>query len=214
MKYKNIEIRENTYDKKIVDEILKTYSWMVPKDCTVLDIGGCFGGYSFLANEQGAKKIYCFEPEVENYNMCLVNTKNNENTICFNEALVSGQEKEINLYLPKNSRKNSRNKGLYSTTHFRGRRVIKVKAKNFHEVLDELKPDVIKMDCEGSEYDLLYKPLPEYVKKITIEIHFHKKEWRTNKAEKLVKLFEGWQVHKQPNINAKGTHTTIGAWYR
>ena len=30
------------------------------------------------------------------------------------------------------------------------------------------------MDCEGAEYDILQKPLPDYVKKITIEIHFQK----------------------------------------
>ena len=210
MKFKNIEIRENTYDKAIVREILRTYSWMVPKDCTVLDVGGCFGGYSFLSHEQGAKKIYCFEPEIENYNMCLINTKNHDNTKCFNEALVSGQEKEINFYVS-----NGKNKGNYSTTQFRGRKLIKVKARNFEEVLDELKPDVIKMDCEGSEYDLLSKQLPEYVKKITIEIHLNKKEW-IHKAKNLIQLFDTWQIYRQPKFDEKHNWgmSTIGAWYR
>ena len=69
------------------------------------------------------------------------------------------------------------------------------------------------MDCEGSEYDLLVKPLPDFVKKITIEIHLSRKEWKEEKAKKIIKLFDAWQVHKQPIIGERNWNT-IGAWYR
>ena len=206
--FKGIEIRKNTRDKKIVNEILWSYAWMLPQGCNVLDIGGCFGGYSFLAHKQGAKKIYCFEPDINNYQMCLLNTANHNGTKCFNEALTSSDEKEMDFYLSQGI-----NKGTHSTIITRGRERVKVKARNFEEVLDELKPEIIKMDCEGSEYDLLVKPLPDYVKKITIEIHLSRKEWRGDKATKIIKLFDTWQVHKQPKIGERNW-TTIGAWYR
>ena len=93
------------------------------------------------------------------------------------------------------------------------RKEIKVKCKKFDDVLENLKPSTIKMDCEGAEYDLLQKPLPDYVKKITMEIHFSKKHWRNDLANKLISLFNDWKVHKKPLIGDKNWHT-IGAWYR
>ena len=41
-KFKHCFIRENTYDKAIVNEVLRTYQWMLPKNEVVLDIGACF----------------------------------------------------------------------------------------------------------------------------------------------------------------------------
>lgn len=208
IQYKGFYIRENTYDKEIVNEILRTYSWMVPENEKVLDVGGCFGGYSVLAYTQKAKKIYCFEPDQDNFEMVKKNCENKNNIKIFNCALVSNNEKEIKFYKTKGI-----NKGNYSTTHFRGRIETKVKCQNFQKILNELNPTIIKMDCEGAEYDLLKEPLPSYVKKITVEIHLTKKEWRNNMANKLISLFQDWKTFKNPKVGEKNWHT-IGAWFR
>ena len=69
------------------------------------------------------------------------------------------------------------------------------------------------MDCEGSEYDLIKEPLPDFVKKITMEIHLTKKYWRQGMAQKLIAFFNNWKTFKEPKIGEKNW-TTIGAWYR
>ena len=208
IEHKGLYIRENTYDKEIINEIKRTYEWMCPENENVLDVGACFGGYSVLAHNQKAKLIHCFEPEVDNFNMVLKNCENKPNIVPFNYALVSGDQTEQSFYLTT-----GKNKGNFSLTQFRGRKEIKVKCKKFNDVLENLKPSTIKMDCEGAEYDLLQKPLPDYVKKITIEIHFSKKHWRNDLAHKLISLFDDWKIHKKPLIGDKNWHT-IGAWYR
>jgi len=207
-KYKHCFIRENSYDKQIVGEVLRTYQWMQPKNEVVLDIGACFGAYSVLAQNQGAKEVHCYEPEVNNFQMVLKNVNEYENIYPNNSALVNDDRKEISFYLT-----NGINNGTYSTTAFRGRREIKVNASNFDEVLHRVKPSTIKMDCEGSEYNLLDKPLPDFVKKITIEIHFTRKEWRNLLGPRLISLFKDWNVKTKPKIGEQNWHT-IGAWYR
>ena len=130
IEYKGLFIRENTYDRTIVGEILRTYSWMNPKNENVLDIGGCFGGYSVLAHKQQAKEIYCFEPDQENFIMVKKNCENINNIKIFNSALISGQQKEINFYKTKGI-----NKGNFSTVEFRGRNITTVQSQNFNEIL-------------------------------------------------------------------------------
>ena len=94
-----------------------------------------------------------------------------------------------------------------------GREKITVNSINFLQELHKYKPSVLKIDCEGGEYDILRIPLPNFVKQVTVEIHLTKKEWRNYKSTKLLKLFQGWKVHKEPVIGEKNWHT-IGAWYR
>ena len=69
------------------------------------------------------------------------------------------------------------------------------------------------MDCEGAEYELLQEDLPQFVKKITLEIHLNKKEWRYHKAKKLIDKFQNWNCKIAPKIGDKNWHT-LGAWYR
>lgn len=206
--FKGFFIRNDTYDKQIVNEVVKCYSWMQPKDEIVLDVGACFGAYSLFASQQGAKEVHCYEPEINNFNLCLKNVENYSNIKPNNTALVNNDKQEISFYLTKGI-----NKGNFSTTAFRGRKEIKVKAENFDEVLHKIKPSTIKMDCEGSEYDLLNKPLPDFVKKITLEIHLTRKNWRYDLAPNLIKMFSSWQTKVQPKVGDKNWHT-LGAWYR
>ena len=69
------------------------------------------------------------------------------------------------------------------------------------------------MDCEGSEYNLLTKPLPNFVKKITLEIHLTRKNWRYSLAPNLINMFNSWNTKVKPKVGDKNWHT-LGAWYR
>jgi FkbM family methyltransferase len=219
-----ILIREGTYDKQIISEVKSSYLWMDVKDKVVFEVGGCFGAYSVMALRAGAKKVICFEPDPYNAELIVKNTEEfGERFRLVNAACVSGFETEVDFYKSTSGI----NHGNYSCTEFRGREKVTVKAVNFNEYLMEYQPDTIKMDCEGAEYDILlgiydeesnttgYEQdgLPSFVKQIAMEIHFSKKEWRTNQGPRLIKMFEDWEAIKQPKITSNNWHT-LGGWKR
>lgn len=206
--YKGFSIRKGTYDKDIVNEVKRNYAWMRVAGEKVLDVGGCFGGYASMAASKGASEVWCFEPDTDNYRMVVMNCGGLKNVKTFNKALVAGNQTEAVFY-----KTTGVNKGSHSLIPFRGREKTTIRCQNFSEVLQSLKPSVIKMDCEGSEYELLKDSLPDFVKKITIEIHLSKKEWKAFKAKRLVESFSDWHCVTRPNLKPSNWHT-MGAWER
>ena len=209
VKTDGIWTREGTYDSRIIEEIKPTYSWMDVEGKVVMDVGACFGAFSVWASRQKASSIIAYEPVIENYEVLLKNSLEFPNILPINKALIDGFTDSIDFYLPKNRN----NMGASSAFVKNGREKITVDAVNFLHELHKYKPSVLKIDCEGGEYDILRIPLPNFVKQVTVEIHLTKKEWRNYKSTKLLKLFQGWKVHKEPVIGEKNWHT-IGAWYR
>lgn len=211
-------LREGSIDESIVGEIKREYSWMPVKDKVVLDVGGCFGGYTYHALKNGAAKVWCFEPEKENYDTILKNVELASpppTTQCtvFNKALTTSLPSKIPFYLSANRR----NRGGYSTFKYRGRVETVVDTANFKEVLKELRPEVIKMDCEGAEFDLLQDVLPDFVRYFTMELHFTspsyvKPTW-LEQSPSLLKQFEDWETVRAPKMSSTLWHT-IGAWKR
>jgi len=205
-----IKVREGTTDSDIIKEIKPTYGWLLqglsPQDETVLDIGGNIGCYSRYAWEQGARKIYCYEPEESNFNLLRENVSGTSIKI-FNQALMSNPESEkVDFFIPKNEK----NMGGCSLTIQGGRRKVSVKTKRFSDVLEALRPSIIKMDCEGAEYDLLLNtPLPDCVKRVCIELHLGKKEWRYNLAPQVIGLFKDWEQVKPHKITDVNWHTIL-----
>ena len=217
VKIDGIWTREGTYDARIIKEINSTYSWMDVNGKVVMDVGACFGAFSVWASRQKASSIIAYEPAIQNYEVLLKNSlesgpvwqEGGTNIEPINKALIDGFAVSIDFYLPKNRNNMGSSSGFIKG----GRDKITVDAVNFLQELHKYKPSVLKIDCEGGEYDILRIPLPNFVKQVTVEIHLSKKEWREHKSTKLIKLFEGWKVHKEPVIWEKNWHT-IGAWYR
>ena len=204
----NLYYRDGSYDKEIIKEIKPTYGWMPVKDKVVLDIGGCFGAYSALALKEGAKEVYVYEPLQTNFEVLKMNVADYPNCFAYQKALVADDTEKVDFFVNK-KRFNLGNSSQYIQ---RGRMKLSVDAINFRKELDRIRPEVIKVDCEGAEYSLLTEPLPDYVKYLTMEIHLGKNEWR-KKAIDLVKLFDDWECIKQPKLTGKNWNT-IGKWRR
>jgi len=210
--YKKVDgiwIRDGTYDSNIIKEIKSTYGWMDVGGKVVMDIGGCFGAYSVWASRHKASRIISYEPLPQNFEVLLKNSLEFPNITPINKALVYGDEKSIDFFIAKN-RVNFGSSSAYVT---RGRDKVTVESTNFMEELYKYRPSVLKIDCEGGEYNFLKHPLPEFVKQVTIELHLGKKQWRNHDAPKLIKLFDEWDCHRKPVITDANWHT-IGAWYR
>ena len=60
-----------------------------------------------------------------------------------------------------------------------GRESIEVETVSFSDLINEIKPNKIKIDVEGAEYDFLPFEFPSFVERLVMEIHFqYYPSWR------------------------------------
>ncbi len=172
-------VRTNTTDRSIVNSVAIQDEYQMKKlglrDATILDLGGQNGYFSVFASKY-ARRIFTFEPIPENYRNILLNISLNglENTVTVFNLAVLDEKKTINIYLSENTGGHS----IYAA---------KKKKQDFLEVETTTLPDIfqsnhietcdlLKLDIEGSEYDILYNLPDAYFKKIlNIRMEVHRK---------------------------------------
>jgi beta-1,4-mannosyl-glycoprotein beta-1,4-N-acetylglucosaminyltransferase len=146
------------------------------KDRVVIDIGANTGYFAIYAIENGAKKVYAFEPNKNNFVKLLERTKDFDNIICINKAVH--KEGVTKCYTVNDSNPNL-------TDYENGVRCeVRVAEKeeqgtvdciSLKEILDGINERVIlKTDCEGSEYDFFLSSSKETLQKIDLiysELH-------------------------------------------
>lgn len=161
--------RKNTSDRFVIDEV-KMYKllYALMKDKVVLDLGANIGSFAHMALQSGAKKVYSFEPDSEN---CEVYRKQYHFVEGKSKLYEAAVKKESGVaYLSANMKSDR----VCQTTfrEIRGREMIEVKAIGFESILKKLKPQIVKIDIEGEEFNLDLKLLNKYnVEAIAIEIH-------------------------------------------
>jgi FkbM family methyltransferase len=166
------------------------YKFFNVKDKNVLDIGAFVGDSPIYFILKGAKKVYAIEPHPDAYNEMLENIKlnNMENKIIPINIGISYEKDYIiinikNLAQVAASFFNSNNKG------------IKVPAGKLSDIIEKYNIDaqILKMDCEGCEYNIIlkdYNTIKEF-DEIGFEYHVDKTRITVIKLlEKLNKDFE------------------------
>jgi len=202
-----IKTRPGTSDERTVKEIKAYRCVPVPKNCRVLDIGGHIGCFTYWALEQGAGKVVTYEPEPDNFRMLKINTKNKPVTI-HNKAVTSnGRTVTLNV-------KTSGHTGGHSIVYSGPTRDhVEVPSVSFKQAVSEFKPHLVKIDCEGAEYEFdLPNSLPKSVLYVVMELHLQRKDMR-EQGIALVDRMKSWEVLKEPKISPKGW-ACVGAWRR
>ena len=141
-------------------------------DDVIIDIGAHIGLFTLFAS-QFCKKgtIFCFEPIKENYNILLSNLKLNNlgNVKPFNLA-VSSSDTNVTLFFSKDEAGHS--------MFVDNSKPIRVNSTSLKKILDGNSIehcDLIKLDCEGAEYEIIQSLPLSYFKRISkmiIEYHF------------------------------------------
>jgi FkbM family methyltransferase len=153
-------------DRDIIHEILIEDQYHIkqlikPGD-TVVDIGAHIGVFSLLASGS-ARKVYAFEPVPGNFQLFSQNVALNKipNISLFNKAVL-GENREVKVYL------SDWNTGAHSIFghHCSYVEIQGITLKDIFENQDIERINLLKLDCEGAEYDIILKTPKEYMRKI------------------------------------------------
>jgi FkbM family methyltransferase len=136
-----------------------------------LDLGSNVGGFTKIAIDNGASMVYSIECDPRNYAK-LVDSFASEPKAKIIHAAVSGSnDKTIKIYKGNSG-------GSHCSTSIIKRSSFGEydEVKNIHikNLLQKYKPDIIKIDIEGAEYEIIQDVIDYYPEVIFIELHMGK----------------------------------------
>lgn len=165
-----IHKRFEELNHSLYDEIFVQGGYMATeediKGKVYVDIGANVGMTALKAISLGAKKVLAFEPELSNLNTLLDVTKNLENVFVYHKAVYNSED-----YIQVT------NEGMLSNMFQVKESDERVPALSLGEVTRLIQSNehaVMKIDCEGGEYDILYNTEPENIQRfdmLYLEIH-------------------------------------------
>jgi len=173
---KHLKLRTHSTDIQafvnvwIIEEY-NSKNFNIRDDDVIIDIGAHIGLFSIYASQFcHTGKILAFEPIKENYDVLLENIRLNRlsNISAFNFA-VSDKNSSLKIYL--NQLDNAAH-----TIYGIGENFVEIDSTTLKEIIDSKcdKVDLIKIDCEGAEYDILNSLPKDYftrIEKICMEYH-------------------------------------------
>jgi FkbM family methyltransferase len=171
-----LQARANTYDVNAIEEVWLSCVYTPPgfeigPSETVVDIGAHIGAFTVYAARR-AGRVFAFEPTEENFGHLATNIKSNALTnVTAIRAAVSGASGTRQMFILKDDYMGS----LYPLEH--GDRQTTVESTTLERFFAEHGIDRIhflKLDCEGSEFDILLNApdtLLAKLDKISMEVH-------------------------------------------
>jgi FkbM family methyltransferase len=207
-----IKIRTSSTDLMAFTNVwvIKEYSKLgfeIKDEDTVIDVGAHIGLFSLFASQFCKKgKIFSFEPIKENFELLKENIRINDitNISLFNEA-ISNTTSKITLYQNEDEAGHSK--------FIKTSKSIQVNSKAFKEFIDEReieKCGLLKLDCEGSEYEIIESLPPKYFEKFKkIIIEYHLADTKPN----LIRNLKANLINSSYDISIKPIFEDIGFVY-
>jgi FkbM family methyltransferase len=170
----NFWYRPGTFDLNSIRECRDNYSEIDTAGKVVLDLGANIGGFARMALQKGAKQVIALEPCPCNFQLLEINVPNSFNI----NAAVSEEDSKDVVFHYAGSKRNS----VSSSTMLRRNAsgiTISVPGLSFSGLLEKYKPEILKIDIEGKEYDILdsIQKIPDFVEVVGIEFHNTRKPY-------------------------------------
>lgn len=188
---KNLNIFLNStesVDKEMIKDCLKNYNLdnVNYKNKVCLDLGANIGGFTKIALEKKAKKVISIECDSRNYNKMIESFKD-EHKVEILHAAISNKNGKIKIY-KNNSQKSHCSVSTLPKLRFKENE--EVESINIDDILLKHKPDIIKVDIEGSEYEIMDSLIKYYPEVLFIELHSGQvKEYLEPTLNKLKELY-------------------------
>lgn len=182
-------IRPNSFDIRMIKEVIihnPYHRLKINKGDTVVDIGAHIGAFSIMAGRKTGVNgnVYAYEPVPSTFDILRRNIYINslQNIISPYKLCISDKRGEKKFYLFKKD-----DKSLFHSSSFYQEQLkvidasicekIEVKCITFEDIIKSNSIDrinVLKMDCEGEEYNLLFgtsTSIYKRIDKMCIEYH-------------------------------------------
>lgn len=172
---------------------------------SIIDIGGHLGFFSIMCNLLNSKvPIYAFEPHEGNFELLKTNLKNNHvKNVHPKQLAVSDEVAQLELQISEEDLNHSMVKAIEPTGMTQ-----KVQTTTLERIFQKNrieKCDLLKLDCEGSEFKIILNSPKELFKKIDhIFLEYH--DWAgAGKSSELKQYIQnlGYQVEQYPNHKMK-----------
>ena len=154
---------------------------ILPEAPVVIDIGANAGYFDvLLLSKKNKAKVFAYEPLPHNISMIESVVKQNswmKQNLSFYQKAVTGIKKEnLELYL-ENTSNNQVVASVFPDFDERNNSKISVPCISLTDIIEQnnlFNIDLLKMDCEGSEYDIIYNTDKNFIRQIKImvaEVH-------------------------------------------
>lgn len=158
----------------------------IPSNSTIIDIGANIGTYSvFAASSFRNNVIYAYEPMPDNYSLLKENIKDNamqDQVHTFNKG-VAGENGVEKLYIADGSPYHSIFPSKDDNQYFE-MSCCTLKDIFIENHIDRC--DLLKIDCEGAEFEIFYNTPKKYLEKInSIRMEYHNRNNENYNIESL-----------------------------
>lgn len=194
----DVRIRRLSSHEVVVAEVLEGDEYKVPgyevrpKD-VVLDVGGNIGTFAMRsARSAFSGRVVSVEPVRENYFLLVENIGLNAltNVVPLNAAVV-GEKKRVRIYTKELANASIRDLDVQDPGQYE-----EVQGLTLPDIFSQMglmRVDLLKLDCEGAEYEILERLPPEYfarIARLVMEYHGTTQETRRAEAATLIQRLE------------------------
>lgn len=188
-----------------INEEYKKTGFEIKNDDIIIDVGAHVGLFTLYASQYcKSGKIFCFEPIKKNFDLLSENIKINQlsNVKCIHTA-VHDKNDSIRMYLSKTD-------DAAHSVFNNGNEYVYVNTITLSEIFNANNIQVcnlLKMDCEGSEYKIFETTPDEHmerIQKICLEYHIIKGDFESLNVLKSRLTALGFQITDTPSTHNLG----------
>ena len=200
---KELELSGHNLDVVVLFQVFCERVYPTDRNSVVVDIGANIGCFSLYAAFGGAEKVYAFEPNREAYHCMLENIRGNnlqKVIVPYNYAVTSKSNEVVTI--PKAA--SPQNRIAYENANIDRDEYELVNTISLNDIVSKESIScvhLLKMDCEGSEYDIIASTSKSTFSKISrIIVEYHH-----GKAGEMVENLQqhGFKLEKQSRATEK-----------
>ena len=152
----------------------------LPANPIIIDVGANAGFFNVLLfSKLKTARVFAYEPLASNIELFLKTIERNEamKNIELKKVAVTGINKDSIELFTEDTEDNTVVSSIFAGFNKLNQKTISVPAQSLTSIIQENnfeKVDLLKLDCEGSEYDIIYNTNADVLKKVNamvIEVH-------------------------------------------
>ena len=177
---------KETSDSSMITESINNYAQfgIDYNDKVCLDLGANIGGFTLIALNAGAKKVIIVEMDERNL-VKLHEAFDGDDRVEIIEGAICNNEEDTIQIFKGNSKQSNCSTSIFNKHSFKSYDTVNV--VNLKRLMDQYKPDIVKMDIESAEYQVLEDALEYRPETFFVELHGGKHKVEMEKWTEVLK---------------------------